>query len=192
MNKSFERQLTDGYTAAKVIDAGSKRLALATGAVAVAIPIIFAVVTARMVQPFDAPTSGAVIYYILFGFSVALYAVLHELIHGAVYKAMTKEKLTFGMSLTVIYCGVPNILVYRRTALLALLAPFVTFTVIFAGLLFIPAPPLYTFLMSLLLGIHIGGCSGDLYVAYLLLFRHRSPDILLSDSGPKQVIYNRK
>ena len=53
---------------------------------------------------------------------VVAYVILHELIHGLVYKLLTKQKLKFGLALTVVYCGVPDIYVYRTAALLSLTA----------------------------------------------------------------------
>ena len=40
---------------------------------------------------------------------MVLYMVLHELTHGLFYKIFTHEKLKFGMTLTVAYCGIPRI-----------------------------------------------------------------------------------
>ena len=42
---------------------------------------------------------------------------------------------------------------------------------------------------AFLLGLHIGGCTGDLYDTYLYLFKFRSPDTLMRDTGPKQTFY---
>ena len=49
----------------------------------------------------------------------------------------------------------------------------------------------YTALITLL-GLHLGGCSGDIYFASLLLFKFKSPDTLARDTGPEQFIYVKK
>ena len=48
-----------------------------------------------------------------------------------VNKIFTKQKLTYGFSLTYAYCGVPNIYVRKKEAIIACLAPLVIFSIIF-------------------------------------------------------------
>ena len=120
-----------------------------------------------------------------------IYIVLHELTHGAAYKLMTRQKLTFGMTLSVAYCGVPDIYVYRRTALISLLAPFVVFTVVFGAAAILITDPIGKILAAFMLALHVGGCVGDLYDTILFLFRFRDPLTLMRDTGPKQTIYTR-
>ena len=45
------------------------------------------------------------------------------------------------------------------------------------------------FYAALLLALHLGGCIGDLYDAWLYLFRFRDPATLMQDTGPKQTFY---
>lgn len=119
------------------------------------------------------------------------YTIAHELVHGAAYKALTGSKLTFGITLTVAYCGVPDIYVYRRAALIALLAPFVVFSVLFVALttwLYF-VDKLYYAVISLILGIHFGGCVGDLFTALLLIFKLRDNRLLVRDTGPEQTFW---
>ena len=58
----------------------------------------------------------SMIAVVVFLVSLVLYLVLHELVHGAVYKALTHQKLTFGFTLTVAFCGVPDVYTSRKTA----------------------------------------------------------------------------
>ena len=44
-----------------------------------------------------------------------IYIILHELTHGLFYKIFTHEKLTFGLTLLVAFCGVPKLYVNRKT-----------------------------------------------------------------------------
>ncbi len=126
---------------------------------------------------------------LVFCAALLAYVILHELVHGAAYKILTKQKLTFGLTLTVAYCGVPDIYVYRKASLIALLAPFVLFTVLFAVLLFFMPTAVDKCLMAFLLGVHVGGCVGDLYGAALYVFRFRDPETLMRDTGPAQTFY---
>ena len=128
---------------------------------------------------------------VVFLASLVLYLVLHELVHGAVYKALTHQKLTFGFTLTVAFCGVPDVYTSRKTALLSLLAPFVTFSILLIPLTlwFYSFNRLYYLLSGILFSVHFGGCVGDLYMTCLLLFKYKEQRTLMNDTGPKQTIY---
>lgn len=122
---------------------------------------------------------------------VVVYMILHELVHGVAYKSLTGEKLTFGFSWSCAFCGVPSIYTYRKTALIALIAPLAVFTAILLPLtvvLFFVHPYLYIG-SAALLGYHLGGCSGDAYMTLLLLTRFKDKITLMRDTGPEQYIY---
>ena len=123
--------------------------------------------------------------------SMIAYIVLHELVHGIAYKSLTGEKLTFGMSWSCAFCGVPNIYTYRRTALISLTAPLIVFSVIFiaiAAVLYFVSP-IYYLIVSFLFGLHLGGCSGDIYVTILFLTKFKDKSTLMKDTGPEQFFY---
>ncbi len=123
-------------------------------------------------------------YFVLY----FIYVVCHELVHGIAYKTLTKQKLTFGLTTTVAFCGVPNIYTTRRTSLIALLAPFVVFNLVFIPFIIMAPSNLYGFLTIVLFAGHFGGCSGDLYCTYLLLFK-LPKNTIINDTGPKQTFY---
>ena len=118
-----------------------------------------------------------------------LYTALHELVHGAAYKLLTGRKLKFGVSLTAAFCGVPDIYVYRKTALISLLSPFVVFDIVFLLLTVFITDPWYKIDAALMLSIHVGGCAGDLYDTMLYLFKFKDPSTLMRDTGPKQTFF---
>ncbi len=185
--RDYEPELPAGYESALTIDATNKKIALWMNLAAL-IPLIPALLLAlRMIG-----NAGAVIpmqKMLLFIGAMLLYIVLHELVHGAAYRMLTRRKLSFGLKLTCAYCGVPDIYCYRRTALISLLAPFTVFTIIFAALaLFLDDTILRAFSV-VLLGMHLGGCSGDLYDTWLYLTRFRDPLTLMRDTGPAQTFY---
>ena len=118
-----------------------------------------------------------------------VYIILHELTHGLFYKIFTHEKLTFGLTLLVAFCGVPNLYVNRKTSLVTTLAPFVIFNIVFI-LLMIFIPDLFTKIVILFMfAMHFCGCVGDLWVAYYLIFKHKDKKMLVNDTGPKQTFY---
>lgn len=193
--RTFERELPEGYEAALTIDAGNKKFGLLLNLVALLpmIPAVIAVVAVLRGSLDEVFQSGHFMGKWL-GFLAAMlaYIVLHELTHGAAYYALTRRKLTFGLKLTCAYCGVPDIYTYRRTALISLLAPFTVFTVVFGLLSLFLTDPLLRAFAILLLGLHVGGCSGDLYDTLLFLTRFRDPATLMRDTGPAQTIYRKK
>ena len=119
------------------------------------------------------------------------YIVMHELLHGIFYKLFTGEKLTFGASWSCFFCGVPKIYIYRRPAMIAAAAPLVFFTILLIPLtawLYYVNYALYL-LSAMILGLHLGGCAGDIYVILLFLFKFRGNKTLVRDTGPEQFFY---
>ena len=197
MHDRYVNVLPEHYREVLHINAKEKRFGLLMNIAALLVLVVVLAVAVPLIGRqnilADAETSLARTSLILLGFvvSMLLYIVLHELVHGLVYHLLTHRKLTFGLSWSCAFCGVPDIYVCRRTALLALLAPFVTFTLLLVPLtvwLGICAP-LAGLFSAILLGLHLGGCSGDLYVTGLFLFRYRSEDLLMRDTGPEQYFY---
>ena len=191
--KHFETELPEGYRQVFEIDAKNGRTGVVLNLVAllfgvlVFLPFVFGFGFRTLFNP-EARSR----YWLMLGTYLGgyiLYIILHELVHGAAYKLLTRRKLTFGFALTVAYCGVPDIWVYRRASLIATLAPFVVFTAVFLPLaLFVRTPGLQVAFI-LLFCSHVAGCTGDLYGAYLMLFRFRDPKLLVRDTGPKQTYY---
>ena len=193
MRRNYERDLPRGYTMVEVIDAKDLKFGLiltlgalllfAVALVPVFIPLFFGYKDAI----FDAFLKSTDLIMLTYFGGTLLYMVLHELTHGAVYKSMTGEKLTFGISWNCAYCGVPNIYTYRKTALAALYAPFILFSV-----LFIPATALAFYFgvlwlyiaLGLIFATHISGCIGDLYMGRLLRRKYTSVTTLINDNGP--------
>ena len=192
MERTFERDLPEGYRQVKHIDAKNIKFGILFNLVGTL--IAFGVIVLGCIPFF---VSGTNISPFLFGALVLgliasfVYVVLHELVHGAAYKKLTGEKLTFGLSRSCAFCGVPKIYTYRRTALIAVLAPFVVFSLLFgilAAVLYFVSLPLYLILVFLF-SFHMGGCAGDLYVTILLLFKFKDQRTLMRDTGPEQFFY---
>ena len=193
--KNHEITLPDGYSEVYHINALDTKTGLIFNLIAL---LVLGIVMLVALLPFFLGAREFVfdplIYFIccsVFLVAMILYMVLHELVHGAAYKALTGEKLTYGFSATVAYCGVPNVYVYRKASLIALLAPFVVFTILFGV-----ATVICAFVNSgayivcaLLLVSHLAGCVGDLFVTFLFLTRFKSEDTLMRDTGPKQTFY---
>lgn len=191
--QNFEKELPAGYRQALHINAKNASFGIIFNLIAFAVLAAVMVVAVLTLRLGDKPSSFTISPAHLFVACLAMivYMVLHELVHGAAYKAKTGEKLTFGMSWSCAFCGVPHIFTYRNTAIIAVLAPFALFTLIFIPILIITyhLSPVYYLVSALLFGLHFGGCSGDLYVLYLLTFKFKDKKTLMRDTGPEQFFY---
>ena len=190
-HKNYEYSLPEGSREVFHFDAKNKKegLRMTLWALLIMVIAVALVCLGADFKQFD--FSHMFKYYAVWIASMLVYIVLHELVHGAVYKALTHRKLTFGITWSAAFCGVPDIYVYRSTALASLVAPLTVFTVIFVPLtLWLRTVDTGWYLVSgLLFAIHISGCAGDMYITKLLLTRFRSPKILMRDTGPAQWIY---
>ncbi len=194
-NDNYEETLPQGYKEVFSINAKNFKTGLIFNLVALA-PVILLVALGIIILDINGKTD----YFLSSEFLISLfcclvatliYMVLHELVHGIVYKSMTRRKLTFGLSWSCAFCGVPDVYCYRRTALFALIMPFAVFTLLFAALTAVSYFVFYYAFVPccLLLGLHVGGCSGDLYMTALLLFRYKDKRLLVRDTGPEQFLY---
>lgn len=193
--KRFETELPEGYREVYCIDAKDKKTGLIMNAVAL---VLFVIVLAPFALTFDyarlpellSPRSGLLVMYGVFIGGMIIYMILHELTHGAAYKLLTGQKLTFGMTWSAAFCGVPQIYCYRTVMLISILAPFIVFTVILLPLALACRNVVSVYCgLVLLFCAHVAGCVGDLYGTALMLFRFRSSDLLVNDTGPKQTFY---
>ena len=189
---NFCEQLPEGYREVYHLNAKAKKtgLILSVGSLVMALAVILPCLLTTD-DILDESLAFNLIALLVCCALIIGYVVAHELVHGAAYKLLTGRKLTFGITLTVAFCGVPDIYVSRRTALIALLAPFTVFSLLFsalaAGLYFVNHT--YYAVVALVLGVHFGGCIGDLYMTCLLLFKYKNKRLLMRDTGPEQFIY---
>lgn len=195
----FERELPSGYRQARYINAKQAKFGIIFNLIALvvlALVMACAVLSLRaggnpLADRWNIEFAQLMMVYWIFLVSMIGYIVLHELVHGMAYKVLTGEKLTFGISWSCAFCGVPHIFTYRKTAIVAVIAPFAVFTLLFIPILIVLycVGPLYYLMAAFLFGLHLGGCSGDLYVLYLLTAKFKNPKTLMRDTGPEQFFY---
>lgn len=200
MNKYYEKELPSNYELIYSIDAKSKKIGIIFTIVSLAILLvvmgicIIPLLINKVSIEINRGSTDLLIAYVIFMVALFLYIILHELVHGIVYKALTKQKLTFGLTWSCAFCGVPNIYCYRKTALYALAAPLTVFSIVLIPLtvyLYF-VDPIYYLMSAFILGLHLGGCCGDMYMMWLLLARFKSNKTLIKDTGPAQTIYIEK
>ena len=200
MHKHFEREIPSGYTEALKLDATSKKLGLLLNLinlVIVAVVLVPMFITLRLADIPTGALSNPNIFWLvpLIVLTIFLvYMVLHELVHGIAYKTLTGERLTFGITWSVAFCGVPKIYVRKACAVISCAAPLVVFSIIFGALTvaaaFIDRMMLTVFWVSL--ALHLGGCVGDMYVILLMMTKFRGKDVLMNDTGPVQTFFVRE
>ena len=195
MNNYF-KELPEDYVIDKVIDAKEDtkvKIFFVLGSFVIMV-LVFSCFLPYLINNFKLEdyenTNLLVIYLLLIG-GMLLYVVLHELTHGLFYKIFTKEKLTYGFTLTVAYCGVPNLYLKKIPALIAALAPFTIFSIVFGIGLLLVKDYWYFATLAFIFSVHVSGCIGDLYVSILMIFKYKGKDILVNDTGPKQTFYIR-
>ena len=199
--KYYYSDLPEDYEKDYVIDAKDKKFTIVYGIIlnfvliALTITLCLVIKGASINEYKDFIANNylfSMVSLIVFALALLAYIILHELTHGLFYKLLTHEKLTFGLTLTVAYCGIPTIYCKKIPAIITLLAPFITFTLAFGIPLFFTNNLLIYLLLSIILGIHVGGCIGDLYGTIIILFKYHGKDILINDTGPKQTFYIKK
>lgn len=196
--KHFEEKLPENYRLVKTVDATKApfavvfnllSLVMMVGAFAVLYFAFGTDVSLIKEQFLTLPDFTKILALLLLVVGFIVYIVLHELVHGVVYKAFTKRKLTFGVTMTCAYCGVPDVFVYRTASLCALLAPFVIFSIAFIVPMFFLQNTVWFLLLAALFAMHFGGCVGDLYITVLYVFKFRDGKTLMRDTGPEQTFY---
>ena len=190
-HKDFEFEVPEGYRQVYHIDAADKKtgIKLTLGAMAILIVVVAVLFVFADLKSLD---FGKLIEYDLAFIGIALvYIVVHELTHGAVYKALTHQKLRFGITWSAAFCGVPDIYTYRRTALLSLVAPLTVWTIVLLPLtIWLRGVDTGWYItIGLIFAIHISGCVGDMYVTWLFLTKYKDPRTLMRDTGPEQWMY---
>jgi len=197
--QNFERELPSGYSLARYINAKSAKFGIVFNLIAVVALVLVMALAALSLHAggklsldiLEIEYGQLMVLNLVFLVSMIGYIVLHELVHGVAYKRMTGEKLTFGISWSCAFCGVPHIFVNRRTAVIAVISPFAVFTLLFIPILVLLYwfSPLYYLVAAFIFGLHLGGCSGDLYVLFLLALKYKDARTLVRDTGPEQFFY---
>ena len=194
--RNFERELPEGYRQVCYINAQNAKFGIIFNLIAIAVcaVVVFAAfgVAYLFAEKSSSDISGTSMLILIWATLavMVIYLVLHELVHGIAYKSLTGEKLTFGLSWSCAFCGVPNIYTYRKTSIIASAAPLTVFSVVFCALcaVLFYVNIWYFYAAAFLLGMHLGGCSGDIYML-ILMAKYKDPRLLVRDTGPAQTFY---
>lgn len=120
--------------------------------------------------------------------AIAIYMVLHELIHGIFMKRYSGVKPRYGFTGMYAYAG-SDAYFDRKSYIIIALAPVVIWGVVLA-LLLVLLPREWFWLLYLIQIINLSGAAGDIYITYKML---RMPkDILVCDAGVSMRVYGTK
>ncbi|MGN0804339.1 MAG: DUF3267 domain-containing protein [Candidatus Coproplasma sp.] len=188
---NYYKELPEGYKEVYCINAKKTSVGVIMNLIAFAIALALGVGIgfAKFKQSLDIKLEIQTLLAMLaFCASLFAYLVIHELTHGLFYKVLTKQKLKFGLTLTVAYCGLKEGYVNKKTCLLSVLAPLVIHSIwMILLIIFLPAN-IWSLMVIVLFALHVGGCVGDIWVAFMLIFRFNST-VLTCDDGPCQRFY---
>lgn len=193
--ENYYKELPENYVEVYHLDAKTKKVSVLFTVFSLLISAV-SIIVVSMIGDLRAFISGlfhhtAIVPYLVLIAGLFGYIVLHEIVHGIAYKCLTHQKLTFGVTLSVAFCGVPDIYTSRKTALISLSAPLTVFSVLFIALMaaFVKTSPAYFAVVGIIFSIHLGGCIGDMYMMWLLLTRFTDKRLLMRDTGPAQTLY---
>lgn len=190
--KHYEKEIPTGYREDLLIDAKKPKTSVIINLIALAIiALLFGTGMFIKIKLVGFNPNSDYLLFALIGFFVSfiIAIVLHELIHGLFYKIFTKEKLTFGLTLSVAYCGVPNLYIRKKAAFISAIAPCVIISLaLLVPMILVKDSVIWSYIY-LLFSCHFAGCIGDLYLCLLILFKYKKKEILINDTGPKQTIY---
>lgn len=198
-SKNYENSIPQDYVLVKHVDAKQDQKIILAYTLLSFVPFLIIlpilIIIAKYCNSYDISSviqePFGIIALLVTCFVLLIYIVLHELVHGITYKILTGAKLTFGLTLTVAFCGVPEIYVRKKASIAALVMPFIVFSIIFIGLTiglwFVS--PLYGILAGSVFAIHVGGCVGDLHWTLMYLIKYKHCNTLMRDTGPAQMLY---
>lgn len=196
--KNYYRELPPDFSEDRVIDAREMKTAVILNCAALVL-LVAVVVICFFIKfdgfPFNASENAAEYlteyFIVLVTFLAVLiaYVVAHELTHGITYKALTGQRLRFGITLSVAYCGLKEGYVNKKTAIIACLSPFVIHSIWMIAVICVLPADVWALMLIAVFGLHFGGCCGDLFVVMLLIMKYRGREVLMKDDGPCQRFY---
>lgn len=183
-------ELPDGYKEIKQLNLqeDKKTLLIVNGLAVVLYLVLFTI--AFIIKPFDLDLITIdLVVSLLTCVALIVYMVLHELTHGIVMKHYGGQEVKYGFTGLYAYAGSTGDYFSAKAYIAIALAPLVLWTLFFTILLILFHETLYWPLVILQV-TNIGGCAGDIYVAYLV--SQYKEDIYIRDTGLDVTIYGEE
>lgn len=118
---------------------------------------------------------------------IAVYVILHELVHGIAMKICGTKKVKYGFTGLYAFAG-SNDYYDKKSYIMIALAPVVIWGIVLAIVnIFVPAG--WFWVVYLIQIINLSGAAGDLFVT--VKFSRLPKDILIRDYGISMVVYSK-
>jgi len=117
----------------------------------------------------------------------ALVLTVHELVHGLFFYIYSRERVSYGLSLTYAYACNPHYHFGRNSFMVIGLAPAVLVNGALIAALSMTSGLTFMVLYQIFV-MHFAGCIGDFYVCGLLMARYPA-DTLIRDTGTGMEFY---
>jgi len=122
---------------------------------------------------------------------VLLYMICNLFVCNVVYKDQLDEKIKFGFNKTRVYCCVPGVYLYKRTAYIVTFIPFVVSTVVllitYAALYL--TLPIACYVISMIFALHLGNFSAETYTIVMTFRKYKDQRVLMCDTGNDRYFY---
>ncbi|MGM9601374.1 MAG: DUF3267 domain-containing protein [Faecousia sp.] len=133
----------------------------------------------------------ALVSIAILAISIYPYFILHEIVHGAVIRVITGQRVEIGFNKHGAYCGMPELYLYRPVTVRCTAAPLAVFSILLGiGSVMLIAADNWMFLpFGLLFTLHLLSCRSDVN---LLKEMKKYPDdgLLIRDTGTEQWFYS--
>ncbi len=183
-------QLPKGYTAIFDLDLQKdKKLALLLNGLAILLVAVMTMIGALLIPLptlFIIDGTITVLRPLILLFSLIIYVVLHELIHGICMKHFSGIPAQYGFTGLYAYAGSKAYFNKKSYTIIAL-APVIILGIILLLLHFL-LDSSWFWVIYLIQVNNISGAAGDFYVTYR--FAKFPPDILVQDSGVSMTVYS--
>lgn len=183
-------QLPKGYTAIFDLDLQKdKKLALLLNGFAILIVAVMTMIGALLIPMptlFIIDGTITVLRPLILLFSLIIYVVLHELIHGICMKHFSGIPAQYGFTCLYAYAGSKAYFNKKSYTIIAL-APVIILGIILLSLHFL-LDTSWFWVIYLIQVNNISGAAGDFYVTYR--FAKFPADILVQDSGVSMTVYS--
>lgn len=154
-------------------------------AVLLAAPMHFCVPIYTMFDMSDG-LGSYMIRYVVMMFSMVVYIVLHELVHGVAMKLCGTKKIKYGFTGLYAFAGSDDYY-DKKSYIFIALAPVVLWGIVIA-IINLCVPVEWFWVVYLIQIINLSGAAGDLFVT--VKFARFPKDILIKDHGVGMTVYS--
>lgn len=191
--KIYEENLPEGYVLKETVDFKSKKTMLILNIVATIIMLAVIIPSTIFLLPkLEAVERIPFWFFLIFILGAIIYIFMHEGTHALAGMMLTHKKPKFGIGFSVAYCYFEGLYLYKWSALIVAIAPLLVFGVAFIVPAIVCTNGMVQLMFWWLFAMHIGGCTGDIYDAIIILFKRNSADMLMLDDGVTQRFYEKE